>query len=286
MSTALVHIGTHKTGTTAFQLWSARHRDALRERCGVELYEGLYGPSHFEIALLCLRENRTMQQRWRVPDAALDEWKDEVRAHVARQVAQPASRLLISAEGLSLLRYDDEVAALRDLLGPRQIKVAVCFREASSFLESYRHEMTRRGITPSRYRSSHNYVEPDTWLVQWDEMLAVWRRVLGEEAVVSFGYEDVMAEYRSSIPGVLAAFSIDETVLPSWVGVTANTRRKRERSLGAKVVRRMNRFHTSAATIGPPPSRAGASPLVRSLSPLGGAQRRTGRPRAQWGLIA
>ena len=194
-------MGTHKTGTTAFQQWADRHRDALLERSGVGVYESLYGLSHYEITLLCLRPNRTMRQRWRVPESVLDEWRDSVRDHIASQVARPTDRLLISAESLSLLRYEDEVAALKDLLGPRTIRATVCLRDPESFLVSYRSEMARKNISPSRFRTSHEYVEPDTWLIDWDGMLSVWRQVLGAENVTSFSYEQALAEHGSSIPG-------------------------------------------------------------------------------------
>ena len=80
-----------------------------------------------------------------------------------------------------------------------------------------------RDVAPSHYRDSHDYIGADTWLVRWDEMLSVWRGVLGDENVVDFSYEEAMAQYDSTIPGVLSALSIDPTGLPSWEGVTANT---------------------------------------------------------------
>ncbi len=261
MTTALVHIGTHKTGTTAFQQWADTNRAALLEQRDIAVYDGLYGRSHYELTLLCMRPNRTMRQRWRVPESVLDEWRDSVREHIAEQVARPSERLLISAESLSLLRYEDEVAALRDLLGPRTIQAAVCLRDPESFLESYRYEMQKKNIAPSRFRSSHNYVEPDTWLIDWDGMLEVWRTVLGDDRVASFGYEESMAVHGSSIPGVLSALSIDDTALPSWVGVKANRRVDQEPSFGKRITRSLSRLPSvvarprprSAAGTGPPP---------------------------------
>jgi hypothetical protein len=223
VSTALVHIGTHRTGTTAFQQWTERHRAALLELRDIRMYEGRYLASHFELALLCIRRNRTMRQQRRVPEWCLDEWREETIEHVARQVDHPAQGLLISAEALSLLRYEDEVAALRDLLSPRRLQVAVCLREKQSFLDSYRREMWIKDIAPSHYRTSHDYIRADTWLVKWEEMLSVWRSVLGDENVVDFSYEEAMAQYRSTIPAVLGALWIDPIGLPSWEGVTANT---------------------------------------------------------------
>ena len=56
--------------------------------------------------------------------------------HISRRVADPAEELLISAEALSLLRYEDEVSALCELLRPRAVRVAVCLRDKQSFLDS------------------------------------------------------------------------------------------------------------------------------------------------------
>lgn len=222
MSTALVHIGTHRTGTTAFQQWTERHRGALLGLRGVKVYEGRYLASHVEFALLCIRRNRTMRQQRRVSEWCLDEWREETIEHISRQVADPTKELLISAEALSLLRYEDEVSALGDLLSPRRLKVAVCLRDKQSFLDSYRREMWMKNVAPSRYRASHDYVEADTWLVQWEEMLSLWRRILGDENVVDFSYEEAMVQYDSTIPAVLGALSIDPIGLPSWEGLTIN----------------------------------------------------------------
>jgi hypothetical protein len=217
MASALVHIGTHKTGTSAFQEWAETNRRELQDRRDIHTYQGLYGPNHFELAMLCMRSNRTMTARRRLDEWRLDEWRAETREHVAQQVAHPAETLLVTAEALSLLRYEDEVEALARLLQPRRIQVAVCLREPTAFLASY-----RKAIRASRYPSSHRYVEPDTWLIRWEDMLSVWRGVFGDAAVVSFGYEDVMARCGSSIPGVLTALGLATDGLPSWEGLTSN----------------------------------------------------------------
>jgi hypothetical protein len=56
---AIVHIGTHKTGTTTFQRWADLNRAEILEATGFRYYESMYpsgAPSaHFEIALACLR---------------------------------------------------------------------------------------------------------------------------------------------------------------------------------------------------------------------------------------
>jgi hypothetical protein len=73
-------------------------------------------------------------------------------------------------------------------------------------------------------------------------MLSVWRRVLGADNVISFSYEDAVARYGSSVPGVLAALSIDDSPLPSWKGVTANRRSDYEPSFGGRVTKSLARI--------------------------------------------
>ena len=207
--------------------------------------EGRHSASHFEFALLCIRRNRTMRAQRRLPEWCLDEWREETIAHISRQVADPTHDLLISAEALSLLRYEDEVSALADLWRPRQLHVAVCLRDKQSFLDSYHREMWMKNVAPSRYRDSHDYIEADTWLVKWDEMLSVWRGVLGGENVVDFSYEEAMAQHDSTIPAVLSALSIVPIGLPSWEGVTANAS-PRSTTTGQRLPRELKRLSLTA----------------------------------------
>jgi hypothetical protein len=117
---------------------------------------------------------------------------------------------------LSLLRHDDEVDALRQLLAPRTVRVAVCLRNPSDFLRSYRAMLARRREDPSLYAASYRYVEPDSWLVDYDALLGVYRRVLGEDAVVAFPYEQALEEHGSTIPSVLSSLGIESDGLPPW----------------------------------------------------------------------
>jgi len=218
-----VHIGTHKTGSTSFQQWALTEAAALREQEGVALYESHLGWfSHSEFPLLCMRPNRAMHRKISYPDWCLDEWQAEARAQIRRQVAQPDVDLLISAENLSLLRHDDELDALARLLAPREVRVVVCLRDPTAYLDSYRRMMAARGDQPSRYAESFHYVEPDTWLVDFDGLLAAYRRAFGADAVEVFDYEGALAQHGSTIPGVLDAFGIDPEAWPSWRGFWTN----------------------------------------------------------------
>ncbi len=231
MSTALLHIGTHKTGTTSFQRWARDNRDSLQTR-GIRFYEPLWaqGGNAGELVLLCLRANRSAPHKPRHPESCLDEWRELTTRHLAEQVSCSSPDLLISAESLSLLRYEDEIRTLQQLLAPRTLRVAVCLRDRASFLESYEGMLRRAGQAPSRFPSSHAYLEPDTWLVRWDEMLSTWATVVGGDNVTSFGYEEALANDGTTIPGVLRALGVAPAGLPEsdayWENATADLDRR------------------------------------------------------------
>jgi hypothetical protein len=222
MSVALVHIGTHKTGTKSFQRWANTNRDALLEQHDIYVVRGMFIESNLALPLLCTRPDRNTPALIANPDARLPECRAAMREHVAAQVANDASVLLSSAEDLSLLRHPDEVEALVEILAPREVRVSVCLRDPEQYLRAYRSQMDRLGQHESSYPSAHTYYGPDTWLTRWDDMLATWRRVLGAESVTSFSYEEAMAEHGSSIPGLLESFDLPVDELPSWRGYREN----------------------------------------------------------------
>lgn len=219
---ALVHIGTHKTGTKSFQRWASTNRDTLLRRHQIHVFRSCHVESNLTLPLLCTRPDRNTPALVANPDARLPECRADLREHVSREVDHEAPMLLASAEDLCLLRHEDEVEALAALLAPRELRVAVCLREPDAYLPSYRAQMDRLRQPESVYPSSHTYYGPGTWLTQWDKMLATWRSVLGNERVTSFSYEDAMGEHGSSIPTLLEHLGLASDELPSWRGYVDN----------------------------------------------------------------
>ena len=222
MATALVHIGTHKTGTSSLQVWLENNRDWLAENRGIHLFKGAYGGNPLEIGLWCLRPNRTIPISHRIVESRLDEWRDETELRIRTQLADPEQDVLITSEALSMLRYPDEVERFAQFLGARDVRLVVCLRDRAAFLESYRRQLLRTGSELSPYRSSHAYLEPDTWVTDWDAMLATWGSVFGAEAIRTLSYEEAMADYGSTIPAVLDAWGFNLDDVPSWKGLEVN----------------------------------------------------------------
>jgi hypothetical protein len=238
---AVLHIGTHKTGTTSFQAWAAEAREALRAR-GVRYFKGMYGKNHFDLAFLALRRNRNMPMRSKHPDWCLDEWQAEARAHLQEQSSGAERTLLCSAEALSYVRFADEVETLVELFAPRQVQVVVAFREPDVFLQSYKEDLAVQGFRPSRYPESFAYVKPDTWLLRYDDLLDAYRSVLGEEHVASIRYEEAVERDGSIIPALLDAAAIDRTGLPEVAGHWENARADRGKDESAGLGERLGKL--------------------------------------------
>ena len=213
---AIVHIGTHKTGTTSFQAWVRRYRRVLAARTGIHFYDGLFNREQYELAVLSLRPDRIPENRRQDVESYGEE---EVRAHVRWQVDRPVDTILCSAEELSFARDIDEVERLVDLLYPRDISIVVVLREPAEFLRSYTAEFSRKGLERSPDPASIRYVEPDSWLVRYEDLLGVYGAVLGPQHVTAISYEDSVKQDGSIIPAILRACGADTTGLPSWEGL-------------------------------------------------------------------
>jgi hypothetical protein len=215
---AIVHVGTHKTGTTSFQAWARRYRTELAARTAIHYYDGRFSRNHYELALLCLRRGLIpvsgMEAAW-----CLGEGQADVRAHIRRQVERPVQSLLCSTENLSYVREPDEVDRLVELLRPREVSVVVVLRDPAEFLRSVRAELGRHGLQPSADPDSITYVEPDSWLLRYDDLLGAYRAVLGPERVTAISYEESVQRDGSIIPAILRACGADTAGLPSWEGL-------------------------------------------------------------------
>jgi hypothetical protein len=76
---------------------------------------------------------------------------------------------------------------------------------------------------PSTYPESFNYVEPDTWVARFDDLIEAYSEAFGDDNITVLSYEDVLAEYGSSIPAVALAAGLPLEDLPPWDGVWVNT---------------------------------------------------------------
>lgn len=197
----VLHIGIHKTGTTSLQFWLRDHPDQL-DAAGLRFPRGwLRLNTHFELPLTLMRLDRMLVGRTRG-----DEWRDaRWREMVLEQVKvdllnHPEQTTILSAEDLCLMRYDDEVASLKAVVGDAH--VVVCLRDPDDWRASMAAHYSKAHMPGlSTEPDAYNYLEPDTWRVQYEQLVALWRRHFTRLTLMN--YDLMLAEHGSVLPSML-----------------------------------------------------------------------------------
>lgn len=234
--TASVHVGLHKTGTTAFQ-------EALDLAAGelldldVQVMQ-YFGPLYrdtpvsqaFDLANAVVRLDIDAYFRLRAPESLLASVLEESERSVRAYAAGESQHLVASMESLSLISSTAEVERLVELLAPRKVTVVLVLRDQDAFLKSLRLQVERLGLpTASEFPDSCLYLEDDTWLADFERMMATFVAVLGEDGVAVLDYDDSVARDGSIVPALWRASGLPE--VPSqvsifgrdWVNLTPTT---------------------------------------------------------------
>ena len=236
MPRLILHIGTHKTGSTALQNYLWAHRNELRDQ-GCAYYEGIDNVNnHVELYLASMRYERDSFAKQRRQGIVFDEsYTQRVAERVQGFVANcDLPNVIFSCEGLSLLRHRDEIERLIRVLGsgPDQVEVIVALRRKEDFLESYKHQLRKKKRTASRDYWSALYVEPDTWLTDFETLLSVYEWGFGKENIARFDYDAEMAKTGNCLPVILDQMGLDyDADIISWFCNRTLSKKKRRRGI-------------------------------------------------------
>jgi len=174
----LVHIGQHKTASTSIQNTLVNNRGLLLQ-AGLWYPTELLGidfPSHYPLNIYSLDEGRYSHKKAKLlknnPQqikVIMAELVDAIEKQYKMARANGCHTVLWSNEGLYLLNSLHEYQQLYDLLMPYsdELTVICCFREISSFKKSYIEQLYKSGFQPSKDSDSFCYVEPDSWLFDY-----------------------------------------------------------------------------------------------------------------------
>ena len=160
------------------------------------------------------------------------------------QVEGPAETLVIASETLSFLRNPAELSALAKLLTTREVTVVVTLRERSDYLRSWAEHLTRDGFTLSDDTNSFAYVQPDSWLADYDSLLAAYRNQFGQESVRVVDYEAEIQANTTVIPGIMKHIVATTDDLPEWHGVFKNSSKQfseKRKPFLQRAIRRLTR---------------------------------------------
>ena len=224
-----VHIGVHRTGTSALQHALGAGREALRD-AGVSYPTGHVLPdNHVELGFACLRPRRLAEVvpffdqmiRQHAPDRPKAD--DPAWRELARELVSSAGPTVLSTETLAWIRHDDEFDSLLDLVGGSP-HIVVAHREPTEFLASY-YEMARFAtLHPPSGPDSLFYTEPDSWLADAGARIRFWTDRLGAEHVVAIDYDDVMRASSSMTSTMVTAMGLDPALVSDHAEIRLNQR--------------------------------------------------------------
>lgn len=212
----LLHIGTHKTGSTSIQQFLHQRRDRLAAH-GVAFYRGRYLPSnHVELHSAAIRTERPtpfkLDRDLHVDDAYRAGILAEVAAFLASCQAQHA---VFSAEGLSYLRYPDELDRLQRLFSGYRVDILVYLRDVEDYRCSHLAEFARRRERGGRVTGDFADLSAGSWLLDYRTRLKPYRQTFGSEHVHVMDYDVEVARDGSVIPSFLRMLGIADGFAPA-----------------------------------------------------------------------
>lgn len=210
----ILHVGTHKTGTTSFQQALVDHQRPLI-RAGVRVATEPTPPGG-------LRANSTL-----FSDAVLrpslvtgfrgrygrtSAWRDRVAQAGALRLPTNAkvTRSLVSAEALCFARTPAERRRMRmalRLAEATSVKVLLVVRQRDAWRRSWeRQTATMHASLDPQDRGTGTDLITGDWYYDVDAIRAFWRRI---GTVQELNYEDEVDRHGSTIPGLLEAMGVD-----------------------------------------------------------------------------
>jgi hypothetical protein len=220
----VIHVGIHKTGSTSIQEFLGAHRAALRT-LNIDFYSGAYLPNnHVELHVAAMRLERTSPFKLGKAILVDDMYREGVQARVRQYIAQsPCPCVVFSAEGLSYLRYEDEMNRLRAMFPEGRIEIVIYLRDAVSFLASYKRMMTKHKMPATIERDSFLYTGEDSWLVDFESRLAGFRNAFGAQNVIALDYNHEVSTAGNVIPSFLRVLGVEHhSQFQDWSGFFLN----------------------------------------------------------------
>ncbi len=210
----ILHIGTHKTGSTSIQNYLLNHSLQLHNNNLFFLCGPKGKPNFKEIFHAACAPRRRHLLPLRSPGMIKRLWlRFGLKRYLAKQISQhPGDSFILSSELLSLLRQPEEMEKLRQLF-PRgsHLKIIVCLREKHDFLASMKRQLTAQTIAFSDQLGRSNYVASDSWLVDYDGLLRAFQQLTHDIEVIDFSL--VQKNGGNIVVPFMAAVGVSDTLI-------------------------------------------------------------------------
>lgn len=211
---AVVHIGTHKTGTTSFQKVLHESRARLDAQ-GILLATDDGSALSTVLAHLVIRGELQPPFRLGDPDLHLASRQREFSRHIRKQVLSDYPVLIFSHEALSFVRTTREIRVLKKLLFPRKVRIVVAVRNPKDFLQSFSLQFYRTTgwETVSEFESSLRNTRSNSWLANFDELLRVYVAGFGKSNVTVVDYDHELRVNGDVVPSVWEACGLPSSLM-------------------------------------------------------------------------
>ena len=224
----LLHVGTHKTGTSSFQRSLKRNHAALLPK-GVRAFldrryeNGAYSEfrigQHMTFAHLVLRDDLLTSPRYlkTTPDLNPRQRERRLMAMAERISAFEEPDVLLSTEQLCFARTEEETARLRAFVERtgRRIETVCAFRPVAEWRESWADEIAKRDDgRQDRFAQLPDHQRIDgEWYFDPDAVRAFWR---------DFNLTEIAFDKTGNmVERIYAAFGIDPEGLDTDLRINA-----------------------------------------------------------------
>lgn len=206
---SIVHIGFHKTGTTSLQAMLATYRDRLLRK-GLAFYNGIHIDSnHVELHVAAMRLERMSPFKMMTGLTGTNDYRDHVFSAVDKFAEKHSDKCLVfSAEGISYLRYEDEISWLTETV-PKPMKLIACLRNKSDYLASYRAEMEKHTLPETIAQDTFAYTEDDSWLLNYEDRIRPFCDAVGADHLALIDYDSEVRKSGSIIPSFLSLLDLE-----------------------------------------------------------------------------
>ena len=210
-----LHIGTPKTGTTSIQTFLGLQKEYLQRNGFALCCSPRDKPNFKELFHASVLPSRRSDMILAKPKGGYFFLKWRIKRHI-RQVVNGNSNasLIASTEVLSWLRHPVEIARLRELFpAGTTFTVILCLREKEDFIASYKRQLDARKIPYGTRQGQRNYVEKDTWLLDYDGIRAAFETLTDDIRVID--YEKVNRSGQNIIKTFCRTIGVVEAPDPS-----------------------------------------------------------------------
>jgi hypothetical protein len=165
----VLHIGTHKTGTSALQTYLSRRSEAL-EQAGVRYVQSARsaGKAHHELPWAIRGKRGAEMSAWRDLRAELD--------------ANSSVENIVSSEGFW---YSDPAAVKAELQDVRDVRIVMYLRRQDKYLQS----LYKQSVTGGRKTAFSDWLEKSRERGNYLAVVERWAAQFGADALMLRPYE-------------------------------------------------------------------------------------------------